>query len=608
MDATLDQVEQLAGESNLLEALQMLEDVRRRISTAAPDETTRAMRIIDDRCSELRKYIHEQLHEAWAALIDFDFDANALTIHKKLPEVDAVAINFWKELDQIIIKPRTILQSGVQPGVAIDGNTIKSTEGSADHTIKSLFADLTGIIRFLFEKLPRDFISHVSDAMMPILSTRVKENWLDNAVPTSLEDLRGYQVALVQVAEFASVGTPKVAVKVEKRMVAQEETSHLAATEKDTAEDGWDAAWDSGDDNDKPDPAPTMRRHRSSLEEERTTVQSSLPIPEDVIEDDANDGADAWGWGDEDNDGDGERPATPNPEPSPDITPEPSEVVSDLREMTIAEKYYTSSMPQHVLSTVVTIYEDAASLTQENFLYNDAMWLSEQLNNYQEEWKQRKDLSDRSYGKVRLDQETKTLESFGKRAYTNELVSQRTTLKNFLGDTQNFFQQDPITIEADTKNVISYIRDKCKDWTKLLTWSTLASAIGSLVNSVASKLITDIFELTTIGVDDAERIATILTQVEGLSDLFLKPQNVSQPEPISLAPHFVPLWFRLNFLNQVLQSNLNDIRFLWNESDLSLYFSPEEVVELIRLSFENNSNVRGVVREIERGGRGKGRE
>jgi centromere/kinetochore protein ZW10 len=107
MDATLDQVEQLAGESKLLEALQMLEgtitvytcysklalryhilinpDVRRRILNAAPDETTRAMRIIDDRCSELRKYIHEQLHEAWAALIDFDLDARSLTIHRKLP-------------------------------------------------------------------------------------------------------------------------------------------------------------------------------------------------------------------------------------------------------------------------------------------------------------------------------------------------------------------------------------------------------------------------------------------------------------------------------------------------------------------------------------------
>ena len=63
---------------------------------------------------------------------------------------------------------------------------------------------MTGIIRFLFDKLPQSFIGHVSDAMMPVLSARIKENWLDNAVPTSLDDLRGYQKALVQVADFAN--------------------------------------------------------------------------------------------------------------------------------------------------------------------------------------------------------------------------------------------------------------------------------------------------------------------------------------------------------------------------------------------------------------------
>ena len=67
------------------------------------------------------------------------------------------------------------------------------------------------------------------------------------------------------------------------------------------------------------------------------------------------------------------------------------------------------------------------------YLYNDAMWLSDRLQDFQEEWKQRKDLPERSYGRVKLDPEIKTLQSFGKRAYTNELIAQRTTLKNFLG-------------------------------------------------------------------------------------------------------------------------------------------------------------------------------
>jgi len=43
------------------------------------------------------------------------------------------------------------------------------------------------------------------------------------------------------------------------------------------------------------------------------------------------------------------------------------------------------------------------------------------------------------------------------------------------------------------------------------------------------------------------------------------------------------------------------VKYLWFESDLSLYFTVEEVVELIGLSFEMNAQVRAVVREIREG-------
>lgn len=54
----------------------------------------------------------------------------------------------------------------------------------------------------------------------------------------------------------------------------------------------------------------------------------------------------------------------------------------------------------------------------------------------------------------------------------------------------------------------------------------------------------------------------------------------------------------------MLQSNLKDVRYLWFESDLSLYFTKEEVVELIGLSFEMNAQVRQLVRQIKEGERG----
>lgn len=63
---------------------------------------------------------------------------------------------------------------------------------------------MEGIIGFLCERLPKDFIKHLSDAMMPPLCDRIKELWLDSAVPTSLDDLMEYQRALLQVADFVS--------------------------------------------------------------------------------------------------------------------------------------------------------------------------------------------------------------------------------------------------------------------------------------------------------------------------------------------------------------------------------------------------------------------
>lgn len=52
---------------------------------------------------------------------------------------------------------------------------------------------------------------------------------------------------------------------------------------------------------------------------------------------------------------------------------------------------------------------------------------------FQSEWEKRTDLSPRAFGKVKLGPEIKNLESFGKRAYTNELTSQRTVITDLLG-------------------------------------------------------------------------------------------------------------------------------------------------------------------------------
>jgi centromere/kinetochore protein ZW10 len=74
----------------------------------------------------------------------------------------------------------------------------------ADTSIKSLLEDVEGVVRFLLKHLPTEIIKSLSDVMMPILFTRIKEQWLDSAVPSSLDDMGEYQKTLVQVNDFAA--------------------------------------------------------------------------------------------------------------------------------------------------------------------------------------------------------------------------------------------------------------------------------------------------------------------------------------------------------------------------------------------------------------------
>jgi protein transport protein DSL1/ZW10 len=66
------------------------------------------------------------------------------------------------------------------------------------------------------------------------------------------------------------------------------------------------------------------------------------------------------------------------------------------------------------------------------YLLNDTIWLSDQLQDFAAQWKERKDVPERAYRMIRLNPEINKLKSFGNRAYTNELVAQRTIINDLL--------------------------------------------------------------------------------------------------------------------------------------------------------------------------------
>lgn len=236
------------------------------------------------------------------------------------------------------------------------------------------------------------------------------------------------------------------------------------------------------------------------------------------------------------------------------------------------------------------------------FLYNDAMYLAERLADFAVNWNERSDLTTRAKTMLRLDNDIKTLQNFANRSYSAEMNTQKTVLQDLLGGIQDDVKA---AVEAGT----SRIQTIATTWESILARSVWTQAIGSLTDSLAIHLINEVIEMTSIGQEEAYNIADAIVSAEELDKFFLPSrlsgesapvrQHDDDDEEIPLTDRYAPNWLRLKYLSQVLQSNLVDVKYLWCEGQLSLYFAVEEVVDLIKASFEDNHKTRETIREIQ---------
>ncbi|KAL1840372.1 hypothetical protein VTJ49DRAFT_545 [Mycothermus thermophilus] len=405
------------------------------------------------------------------------------------------------------------------------------------------------------------------------------------------------------------------------------ETASKGAVQQPEEEDDGADAWGWGEDGGAEEESADT--NKDAKEEAKGEAKEEKPP------DDEEDPAAAWGWGDDDATGE---ETTEKPQTASVAVPtqEPQ-----TRELVLKETYSISSLPQPILDLIVAVVEDGAALTKPHYaespiasqaaglfglptlalamfraiaphyyspgiggnmyLYNDSSYLAEQLADFSSAWKNRDDITPRSKTMLRLDNDIKSLQNFANRAYTNELSIQKTVLRDLLGGEQSLLHQ------ADTAASVSAatarVRSLATAWEDILARSVWQQAVGALVDAVATKIIGDVMDLPSIGQEEAYSTAQLIASVEELDDLFL-PSRLQGKQPgkgedeVPLTAQFAANWLRLKYLSEVLQSNLRDVRFLWMEGELSLYFTVEEVVDLIHASFEDNARTREVVREI----------
>lgn len=241
------------------------------------------------------------------------------------------------------------------------------------------------------------------------------------------------------------------------------------------------------------------------------------------------------------------------------------------------------------------------------FIYNDSLYIAEQLRKLAKD-----DALVPSSGDAAFGPDVSALEHFGKRAYGKEMESQRTILGDLLDGAQGFSSctESPFAHECDVaiSSVVDRIRDLHKQWTPVLSHSALLQSIGSLLSTVANKIIVDVEDMNDISEPESQRLASFCNRIALLEDLFLpetQPNKDANETSVPLTAVYTPNWLKFQYLSNILESSLVDIKYLWTEGELSLEYGVNELVDLIEALFSDSEHRRRAIAEIKRSGRGR---
>ncbi|EEQ88612.1 uncharacterized protein BDCG_03732 [Blastomyces dermatitidis ER-3] len=437
----------------------------------------------------------------------------------------------------------------------------------------------------------------------------------------------------------------------ETRKVERVETEQVSQKDKVFSEnsDDWNAGWAS--DNEQSNDAGTQKQPVNQedddfsawgLDEPDTleSEQQNKPAGGEGDEDE-----DAWGWGDED------EGADPPPESSGHAAQPAAHVNgghgdgkdSPRREVTLREFYTISNIPDAIMGIIQSQVSDSEKLASaeysnlpiassgpallslptlvtamfkalapmfysqkftggQMFLYNDSMYFAERLRELTE-----------AHNLPRLKSDTETLEKFGRIAYSKEMQAQRTILSDLLDGSQGFGSCSVQPYLGECENAVSATVDRMrhlhKEWQSILSPSALLQSIGSLLSTVINKMILDIEDLSDISDPESQRLAEFCNKISKLEDLFL-PESKSgqntvgeQSEAVPMTAVYVPNWLKFQYLTNILESSLADIKYLWTEGELQLEFSPGEVIDLIRALFADSDHRRRAIADIRRSSR-----
>ncbi|EPS43053.1 hypothetical protein H072_2917 [Dactylellina haptotyla CBS 200.50] len=420
----------------------------------------------------------------------------------------------------------------------------------------------------------------------------------------------------------------------------------------DTAEDNWDTNWDVEIEEDEPKPkaAPKSAHEKPKSDpkpqadeedvsgwgfdddidlEDDTAGDSSKTGPGQASKDGDEDESADWGWGDDDADNKKEA------QPSHQSNGKPKE--KDVQDITLRETYSVTSIPQEVINIILRTVEEAEKLSQPQYsnltissstsglltipasvlnayralagifyrddpspaicIYNDCEWLEENLVELEKEVKSKSG----PFGGFDLQTSIKSISSFGRRSYWKEMDNKRLIFTDLMDGAQGFENctQYPMSENCDTAimSVIDALQGIEMQWRDTLSRSALSQSLGSLLNTIIRKFISDVEDLGDISADASAKLSSYVTDIGRLESLFRMPDQPKDALPMTAV--YCEQWLKFQYLGNILDSSMAEIMDLWRDGAL-VDFETDELMDLIRALFADGEKRSQVLDELRR--------
>ncbi|KAJ4370614.1 ribosome biogenesis protein ytm1 [Neocucurbitaria cava] len=482
-------------------------------------------------------------------------------------------------------------------------------------------------------------------------------DWVDKSAEIWLSKQKEAAIAKVQTL-FPKRVKEKIAVeRVETQVISKGDALHTGGN--DEQDDDWGAEW-----GDEEEAAKQKEQNDSQEMEEEdmsawgevdeaNTDQSTeaAKIEEQKPADDEN--ADEWGadWGDEDD----TKTAAPLESTAESVEQQKvngksaSQRPPKEQEVTLRETYTVTAIPDSIMEIILQVVADVETLNSSDLaktaiapasgglfaipslllamyrataavhyskdvagnmlIYNDCQRLSDRLRIFLQE-RIDKDKSSalpqllRASNRLKatLEADIKTIDGFGKRAYGREMESQRQIIRDHLEDAQGFqgCTNVPFATVCDDAiaTTIDRIGDVKRQWQNILSHSALLQSLGSLLSTALTKFVNDVEDMSDIAEEESKKLHSYCVSLTTLSQHFQTEDGSGEMrDTVSI---YTPNWFKLQYLGEILDSSLADIKYFWTDGELKLEMEAEEVVGLIEALFAPSDHRRRAIAEIRR--------